>query len=96
MTNLKVIEGGPRLGDVSQEALVHGAQKAHGISPMISSLKVDRLTIGTLFQAGGIWIGAHYSKDERRWCINFLPCLTIYVVLKGGNLPKRKLKMPKL
>ena len=56
------------------------------------TLPVKRVTAGALFQAGGIWVGAHYSKAERRWCINLIPCFTIYVVLVGGRIPKAKIK----
>lgn len=42
---------------------------------------------GLLFQPGGLWIGAHYSKQYRRWCINLLPCLTIWITLPGGRAP---------
>ena len=57
-----------------------------------ADLKVDKFTWGGLIQPGGLWIGAHYSKTEKRWCVNFLPCLTIYLVFAGGNIPKRKVK----
>ena len=42
---------------------------------------------GFLFQRGGLWVGAHYSRHNRRWCINLLPCLTIWVALPGGKAP---------
>jgi hypothetical protein len=43
---------------------------------------------GFLFQLGGVWIGAPYSRRNRRWCINLLPCLTLWVTLPGGNTPR--------
>lgn len=44
---------------------------------------------GFLVQAGGLWVGAHYSAFYRRWCINLLPCLTVWFTLKGGTPPQR-------
>ena len=35
--------------------------------------------IGFLPRLGSFWIGIHYSKYCKRWCINLLPCLTIWV-----------------
>lgn len=55
-------------------------------------LQVFRHTFGGLIQPMGIWIGAHYSKTERRWCLNLLPCLTLFWVRPGGYLPVRTLK----
>lgn len=46
-----------------------------------------RFGCGLLFQSGGLWIGAHYSSACRRWCINLLPCLTLWVALPGGQTP---------
>lgn len=42
---------------------------------------------GILFRIGSLWIGAHYSPHNRRWCINVLPCVTLWITLKGGNTP---------
>jgi hypothetical protein len=40
-----------------------------------------------LFQPGALWIGAHYSPNYKRWCINIVPMLTICVVEAGGVSP---------
>lgn len=45
------------------------------------------MSAGILFRWGSIWLGAHYSGYNRRWCINLVPCVTIWVTLKGGNKP---------
>lgn len=45
------------------------------------------MKVGCLFQLGGLWIGAHYSKENKRWCINLFPCCTVWIVRKGGNTP---------
>jgi hypothetical protein len=42
-----------------------------------------------LFQPGALWIGAHYSTDTHRWCIQFVPMLTLCLVLEGGTPPKK-------
>ncbi len=44
---------------------------------------------GLLFNPGALWIGAHWSPFNRRWCINLLPMLTVWVVLAGGKGPQR-------
>lgn len=42
-----------------------------------------------IFRKGSLWIGAHWSPKNRRWCINLLPCVTIRVVLEGGTFEDR-------
>lgn len=44
---------------------------------------------GFLFQKEGLWVGAHYSNEKRRWCINFIPCCTLWILMSGGIPPKR-------
>lgn len=46
-------------------------------------------TWGILFQRGGMWIGAHYSTYNRRWCINIIPCVTWWICMEGGKAPDR-------
>ena len=43
---------------------------------------------GVLFNPAAFWIGAHYSIYTKRLCINVLPMLTIWIVFKGGVVPK--------
>ncbi len=45
--------------------------------------------VGFLIQKGSLWIGAHWSAENRRWCINPLPCVTIWIALKGGRPPHK-------
>lgn len=47
------------------------------------------MTPYVLIQPGALWIGAHYSSDSRRWCIQIVPMLTLCLVLKGGILPRK-------
>lgn len=42
---------------------------------------------GLLFKLTSFWVGVHYSKADRRFCINLVPCLTLWVALPGGNVP---------
>ena len=42
---------------------------------------------GLKLQKGGLWVGAHYSPNNRRWCINLIPCVTVWIALKGGRVP---------
>ena len=50
------------------------------------------MTCGILFQLGGMWIGAHYSKANKRLCVNLILCVTIYFVLPDGNPPFKEIK----
>jgi hypothetical protein len=48
--------------------------------------KID-LRVGLLFRWGSFWIGAHYATNHSRLCVNLVPCITIWFVGKGGDLP---------
>lgn len=45
------------------------------------------MRVGILFNAGSFWVGLHWSKYNKRFCLNLLPCCTVYLVLAGGNMP---------
>ena len=45
---------------------------------------------GFLFRWGSAWVGAHYSKHNRRWCVNPLPFVTFWVTLPGGKTPQEE------
>jgi hypothetical protein len=47
------------------------------------------LQCGILFNTGAWWIGVHYSPYNKRYCINVLPCITIWISLPDGNVPAR-------
>ena len=49
--------------------------------------RVDKVTVSVRFSLTSAWIGVHYSKRERRVCINLVPFVTIWVALKGGRRP---------
>ena len=46
-----------------------------------------RVRVGVLFKPGSMWVGAHWSKRNRRICLNLIPCVTIWVALRGGYSP---------
>lgn len=43
--------------------------------------------VGVLFNPKALWVGAHYGEHHKRWCINILPCLTVWWTKPGGYLP---------
>ena len=51
-------------------------------------LRTTRMRCGLLARMGSFWIGMHYSKWDRRLCINLLPCVTFWIALPGGTLPR--------
>jgi hypothetical protein len=42
---------------------------------------------GVLYNKGSFWVGLHYSQFNRRLCINVVPCVTIWITLRGGYTP---------
>jgi hypothetical protein len=42
---------------------------------------------GLLFRIGSMWIGYHWSRKNRRICINLIPIVTFWITLPGGNVP---------
>ncbi len=42
-----------------------------------------------LFQPNALWVGVHYSPDNKRYCINLIPFFTICYVCKGGKPPTK-------
>jgi hypothetical protein len=43
---------------------------------------------GVLFRKGSLWVGAHWSPKNRRWCINLIPFVTFWFILDGGITPQ--------
>lgn len=43
--------------------------------------------MGLLFRRASLWIGLHYSGEHKRFCINLLPCVTIWIVAPDGDAP---------
>lgn len=46
------------------------------------------MNFGILFRLGSFWVGAHWSRRNRRLCVNPVPCVTIWFSLKGGTPPE--------
>lgn len=42
---------------------------------------------GVLFRLGSAWVGVHWSAYNRRFCINLVPFVTLWVTLPGGITP---------
>lgn len=42
---------------------------------------------GWLRNKHSTWIGVHYSPHNKRWCINLIPCFTLWITKPGGNTP---------
>lgn len=45
------------------------------------------MKIGILFRWYSCWIGLHYSKYNKRYCLNIIPFITIWWIKKGGKIP---------
>lgn len=50
---------------------------------------IGTVRFGVLFNAASFWVGAHWSRYNRRLCVNILPTLTIWVSLPGGIVPSK-------
>jgi len=48
------------------------------------------MKIGILFNPLAFWVGGHINPHSKRLCINILPCVTIWFVLKGGTVPRAR------
>lgn len=44
-------------------------------------------TFGLLANWRAAWVGAHYSKQDKRLCVNLLPFVTIWWAQPGGRCP---------
>lgn len=45
---------------------------------------------GLIVNWRGLWLGAHYSSFNKRLCVNLIPCVTLWVCGKGGNVPQKE------
>lgn len=46
-----------------------------------------RWRAGVLFRWGSLWVGAHWAGNHKRLYINFVPCVTVWIVAPGGDVP---------
>lgn len=49
--------------------------------------QAQRVRVGVLFKPGSFWVGVHWSKRNRRICLNLVPMVTIWIALRGGYTP---------
>ena len=47
---------------------------------------------GVIFRGGSFWIGAHWSAFNKRLCVNFIPCVTVWITAENGIKPKTQEK----
>lgn len=43
---------------------------------------------GIIVRRESFWIGCHYSNYNKRYCLNIIPCFTIWWIKIGGKIPK--------
>lgn len=48
---------------------------------------VTTYRFGVLFRLASVWVGVHYSKYNKRFCINLIPFVTFWIVKPGGKTP---------
>jgi len=58
---------------------------------IISIAYLSKFKAGILIRLASFWIGIHYSKSCKRWCINLIPCITLYICKQDGQIPNLKL-----
>lgn len=46
--------------------------------------ELERRHYGWLWRKESCWVGCHYSKECKRYCLNIIPCLTIWWTKEGG------------
>lgn len=44
---------------------------------------------GLLFRAESWWIGIHWSPYNKRFCINLIPMVTLWIAKKDGITPEQ-------
>lgn len=44
-------------------------------------------SFGVLVNWRAFWVGAHYSKQDKRLCVNIVPCVTVWWAQPGGRCP---------
>jgi hypothetical protein len=56
--------------------------------PVLLLAQKPRWRCGWLVRLGSAWIGAHWSPRNRRLCVNFIPCVTLWIAWPGGKTPE--------
>ncbi|QEG09737.1 hypothetical protein CPT_Pepon020 [Stenotrophomonas phage Pepon] len=84
----------------AERILSDGRKRASSVIPRLNVLQLRGMLLaaavnliedrpnswrfGVLFQPTALWLGAHYSKHNRRLCINLLPMVTLWIARPGG------------
>lgn len=50
--------------------------------------KTNRIRFGVIIRLSSFWVGGHWSMTNRRLCVNLIPCVTFFVTMPQGDLPK--------
>lgn len=53
----------------------------------VAGRKTVAHSVGLLVNWRAFWVGAHYSKTDKRLCLNLLPCVTLWWTKPDGRLP---------
>ena len=48
---------------------------------------ISTKNFGFIFRPKSFWMGIHYSDYNKRFCMNIIPCCTIWWIKKGGVRP---------
>ncbi len=64
-----------------------GSPTEYDRNGFVAKRAVGAKAVGLLFNKHAWWIGVHYSKHNKRVCINLLPCLTLWATQRGGTEP---------
>lgn len=50
-------------------------------------MQIKGYQVGLLVRKESFWVGVHYSPFNKRFCINLIPCVTVWVTKPGGITP---------
>lgn len=71
-------------------ALLYGSVMLAALFAAIRPGPLNNMQSGLLFRPTRWWVGIHWNTYNRRLCINLLPCVTVWLVLPGGKVPKHE------
>ncbi len=54
---------------------------------MLCATRSPEAKWGVIWQPGAWWIGVHYSPFCKRYCVNIVPWLTLWVAEPDGKIP---------
>lgn len=73
--------------DVKHSDLYRWRESLRKLSGLTTPKREPKRKVQVLFNRHALWVGAHYSKYNRRLCINLLPGVTICITQAGGIAP---------